>query len=94
MRGEPYINRADEILVPHQNIGHSNPKDDSQDPSPNKTFNSLLGGEFDELCAPECDSAYIGKDIVAYHQGGRQEEPDHSFKDVVHDEMRLDHDQV
>lgn len=31
----------------------------------------------------------IGHDIIAYHHGDGQQEPEWCFKDVLHDEIRL-----
>jgi hypothetical protein len=89
-----YIDRANEILVSHQYVCHCDSKDDGQDPSSYESFHSLLWGQLDELCAAERDSADIGEDIVANDQGDWKEEPDHSFKNVVHNKMGLNNNQV
>jgi hypothetical protein len=60
-----YVDWANEILVPHQNVGHKDAEDYGQYPSAYKTLYGLLGGQFDELCSAEGDSADVGKDIVA-----------------------------
>lgn len=88
--GSEVIDRADEVFVTHQDVGHQEAKDQSADPGPHEAFDSLLGREFDELGTPECYAADVGEDVVSYDQGGREEEPDHAFEDVVHDEMSLD----
>ncbi len=44
--------------------------------------------------SPDCDTNEIGKNVVANDKGHRQEEPNHSLKHVVHDEMGLYYDQV
>lgn len=59
-----------------------------------RTFNSLLGTDLDQLCATKSDTTDVGKDIVGDDQADRQEEPDHAFKDVVHDKVRLHDNQV
>ena len=37
-----YVDRTDEVLVSHQDIGHANSKDDSKNPSAHKSFHRLL----------------------------------------------------
>lgn len=46
------------------------------------------------MCATKCDAADVGKDVVGDDEGGWQEEPNHAFEDVVHDEMGLEDNQV
>lgn len=58
------------------------------------TFHSLLGTNLNQLRASERDAAYIGEDVIGNDQAHRQEEPDHAFEDIVHDEVGLDDDQV
>jgi len=89
-----YIDWTYKVFVPHQNVSHADSKDDGENPSSNKSFHSLFWREFDELCAAECNATNIGKDIVANDQGNGQEEPNHSFKDIIHDKVRLNHNKV
>jgi hypothetical protein len=89
-----YIDWAYKIFVPHQNVGHADSKYDGENPSANKSFHGLLWREFDELCTAECDATNIGKDIIANDQGDGQEEPNHSFKDIIHDKVGLNHNKV
>lgn len=46
------------------------------------------------MSSAESDAADVGEDIVGNNKTDGQEEPDHAFKDVVHDEMGLDNDQI
>jgi hypothetical protein len=46
------------------------------------------------LCATKHDAADVGKYVVGNDQSRWQEEPDHSLKDVVHDEMGLHDNKV
>jgi len=89
-----YIDWTYEVFVPHQDIRHANSKDNGKNPCSHKSFHGLLRREFDELCTAECDAADISKDIVADDQGDREEEPNHSLKDIVHDKVRLNHNKV
>ena len=89
-----YIDRAYEVFVPHQDVSHANSKDNGKNPSSHKALHCLFWRQFDELCPAKRDAANIGEDIVANDQRDGQEEPDHSFKNVIHDEMRLDHNKV
>jgi hypothetical protein len=57
-------------------------------------FDGLLGTQFDQLCAADCDPDDVGEDVVGDYQADWEEEPDHALKDVVHDEVGLHHDQV
>lgn len=59
-----------------------------------RTFNGLLGADLDQLCTTESDTTDVCEDIVGDDQADWQEEPDHAFKDVVHDEVRLHDNQV
>jgi hypothetical protein len=90
----PYIDWTYEVFVPHQNIGHTNSKDNGKNPSSYKTFHRLLRREFYELCTAKCNATNVCKDIIANDQGDGQEEPDHSFKDIVHDKVRLNDNEV
>ena len=89
-----YIDWTNEIFVAHKNIGHSKAENDGQDPRAHKSFNCLLGGDLDKLGAAKSDTTDVGEDVVGNNKRCWQEEPDHAFKNVVHDEMRLDHNQV
>lgn len=91
-RGRTYIDWADEVLVAHEYIRHSEAKEYCQDPGSDKPLDCLLWGKLDQLRAAECDAANVSEDIVRNDQRSRQEEPDHALKDVVHNEMRLDND--
>ena len=89
-----YIHRTDEVLIPHQNIGHAKAKDYCADPSANEAFDSLLWRKLDELRAAKCHTAKVGKDIICDDKGGRKEEPDQALEEVVHHKMRLHNDEV
>lgn len=88
------VHRANEVLIAHEDIGEEDAKDDSENPGADETLDGFLGGELDKLSAPESNTAEIGEDVVADDQRNGQEKPDHSFEDVVHDEVGLHHDQV
>ena len=94
LRLSSYIDWTYKVFVPHQNVSHADSKDDGENPSSNKSFHGLLWREFYELCTAKCDATNISKDIVANDQGDRQEEPNHSFKDIIHDKVGLYHNQV
>lgn len=89
-----YIYRADEVFIAHEDIGHGKTKDYSEDPGTDKALDGLFGGELDELGAAKGDAADVCKDIVGDDERCWQEEPNHSFEDVVHYEMCLDDNQV
>ena len=92
--GWSYIDWANEVFIAHQNIGHGEAEKDGQDPGAHKTFNSLLGGDLDKLRAAKSDTTDVGKDVVGNDKRYWKEEPDHAFKNIVHDEMRLHDNQV
>lgn len=94
MGSETYVNGADKVLVPHEYISHAEAKNDGTDPGADKAFDGLFRRELDELGAAKCHAAYVGEDVVGYNEGCWEEEPDHAFKDIVHDEVRLHNDQV
>lgn len=88
------IDGADEVFVSHEDVGHEETKDDGADPGANEAFDGFLGGKFDELSTAKSDAAYVGEDVIGDDKADREEEPYHAFKDVVHDEMGLDDDQI
>lgn len=57
-------------------------------------FYRLLRRQLDELCLSKGDSADVCEDVVDNDQTDREEEPDHTLEDVVHDEVSLNNDQV
>lgn len=85
---------TDEVAVADQDVGHKCANDDCAEPGSNKSFNSLLGGDFDELGSAEGDTADVGKYVVGDDEGNGEEEPDHAFKDVVDDELGLNDNKV
>jgi hypothetical protein len=89
-----YVDRTDKELGPHHDVGKQRCENDSHDPGPHKTFNRLLWRELDELRSAEKNAADVGKDIVGDDERGRQEEPDHALKNVVHDKVRLHDNEV
>lgn len=88
------IDRADEVLVAHQNVGHEVAEDDGANPSTEETLNSLLGGQLNQLCASEGDTADVSEDIIGDDQRGGKEEPNHALEDVVHHEVGLHNNEV
>lgn len=58
------------------------------------TFHCLLRAQLDKLRPSEGDPTDISKDVVGNDKHHRQEEPDHAFEDIVHDEVCLHNDQV
>lgn len=92
--GTEVIDRADEILVAHQDIGHEVAETNGAKPSAQESFDRLLGRQLDQLRATKGKTADVGKNIVRDHQGCRQEEPNHTLQDVIHDKVRLHDDQI
>ena len=66
-----YVNGADEVRVAHQNVCHSDSKNDREDPGTNEPFYCFLWGKLYELRAPEGDSADVGEDVISNDEGGR-----------------------
>ena len=93
-RADAHINRTNKELPACQPVTEGKAKDDGEDPSAQKAFHSLLGRQFDELGSTKSDAAYVCKDVIANDQRRGQQEPNHAFKDVVHDEVGLDNDEV
>jgi hypothetical protein len=92
--GMTYVYGANKIFVSHEHTGHSAAKNDCKNPGSEKSFHGLLRGQFDELSSSNCNPNEVGEDIIANNKRYGQEEPDHSLKHIVHDEMGLHHDQV
>lgn len=89
-----HIDGANKVFGAHQNVNQQEGEQDGHDPSTDESFNSLLGRELDELRAAKHNTTDVGKNVVGNDESRRQEEPNHSFKDVVHDEMGLYHNKV
>lgn len=89
-----YVDGTDEVFVSHEDVGDGEAKNDGADPCTYKTLHSLLRRQLNELSAAECDTTNVCEDVIGDDQGCWQEEPYHAFEDVVHDEMRLDYDEV
>lgn len=92
--GAEVVDGADEVLGAHQHVGQQETPDEGHAPGTNKTLDSLLGRQLDQLGAAKGDAADVGEDVVADDERGGQEEPDHALEDVVHDEVGLDDDEV
>lgn len=92
--GAEVIDRADEVFVSHEDICHEEAEDDGANPGADEAFDGFLGGQLDELGTAKGDAADVGEDVIGDDQADGEEEPDHAFEDVVHDEMGLYHDQV
>lgn len=91
---QTHVDRADEVLGPRHDAGQEHGEQDGHDPCTNEALDGLLGRQLDELSASESHAANIGKDIVGDDQRSGEEEPDHALEDVVHDEVRLDDNEV
>lgn len=89
-----YIDRADEVLGARHDVGQQHGEKDRHDPRANKALNRLLGGQLDELSAAKRNTADVREDVVGDDESGGEEEPDHALEDVVHDEVRLDDNEV
>jgi len=87
-----YIDWADEIGIPHEDVGEDDSEEDGEDPGADEAFDGFLRGELDELRAAECYTADVGPDVVCDDEAGWEEEPDHAFENVVHDKVGLNHD--
>ena len=93
MRWKTYIDWADEVLVPHEQICEEIAKENCEDPSTEEAFKRLLGRKLDELGAAESNAADVGEDVVGDDERSGDEEPDEPLEDVVHDEVGLDDEQ-
>lgn len=89
-----YVNRTREIIISHEDVCHTNPENDRQDPSSYEAFHGLLWGELDQLSFTKSNTADVCEDIIADDQGSWKEEPDHALEDIVHDEMSLNDNQI
>jgi hypothetical protein len=81
------------ISFPKRKATYKHAKDNCHEPSTNKTFNSLLGGQLDQGCSAHKEAENVGPNIVSNDKCGGQEEPDQALKDVVDNEMALTNDQ-
>jgi hypothetical protein len=66
-----YVNRANEVLRSHHNVGKEQAKNDRHDPGSNETLDRLLRGKLDQLGATKSNAANVGKNIVGDDKSGR-----------------------
>jgi len=92
--GAEIVHRTCEVCAAHKDVGEEEAHQDCADPCSNEAFNSLLWRQLDELCLSKGNSTDVCENVVDDDQTDREEEPDHSLKDVVHDEMSLDDNEV
>ena len=92
--GAEVVDGADEVLGAHQHFREHDTPEHGHDPGADEALDRLLGRQLDQLSTAKGDTADIGKDVIADDERRRQEEPDHALKDVVHDEVGLDDDEV
>lgn len=88
------LDGADEVLVTHEDVGHERTNYHCANPSTHEALDRLLWRNFDERRPAESDTANVRENVVCDDQGNWEEEPDHSLKDVVDDEVRLNNDKV
>ena len=91
--GAEVVDGADEELVLCEEVRGEHAPDDGEEPGTQETLPRLLGGDLDQLVAAEGDAAEVGEDVVGYHHGDGEDEPDEALEDVVDDEVRLADDQ-
>ena len=89
-----YVDGADEVFVAHQDIGEAEGKDDGENPGADKTLNSLLGTDLDKLGTAKGDATDVGENVIGDDQSGGKEEPDHALKNVVHDKVSLNNNEI
>lgn len=92
--GSQVVDRADEELGSHHDVGEDHGEDDGHDPSTNETLDGLLGRQLDELSASEHNTADVSEDVIGDDKSGGQEEPNHALEYVVHDEVGLNDNEV
>lgn len=92
--GSKVVNRADEVLVSHEDVRHEIAETDGANPSTEETLDCFLRGQLNELSSAKSHTANVGKDIIRYHQRSREEEPDHALEDIIHDKVSLNNYQV
>ena len=59
-----YVDRANEIFIAHQHIGHSEAEENGQDPGSHEALDRFFGGELDELGPAESNTTDVGKNVV------------------------------
>lgn len=64
------VDRAYKVGAPDEVVGDNECKNHGANPSSDKSFDGLLGAEFDQLGAPEGDTAQVCKDIVTDDKSG------------------------
>lgn len=88
------VDRANEILVAHEELGHEVTEANRADPRTDESLDGLLRRELNQLCASEADTTDVGKDVIRDDQCGGEEEPDHALENVVHHKVSLNHNQI
>ena len=64
------------------------------EPSEKHTLHGFLRTQLDKLRPAKRDPADVCENIVRDYEADGQEEPDHAFEDVVHDEVSLHHNEI
>lgn len=91
--GSEIGSRAKEVFEAQENVGQKDAKDGRHHPGPDKPLNCFLRRELDELGPAKGNAADIGEDVIRNNQSGGEEEPDETFKHIVHDEVGLANDE-
>lgn len=65
---QSYVDRAYEVLVAHENVGHGETEDDGQHPRADEPLYGLFRRKFNELRAAEGDAADIRKNVIGDDQ--------------------------
>jgi hypothetical protein len=74
-------------------MGEHNPKNCCEEPCSEESFPSLLWGYFDKRCPSKGDTAKIRPYVVRDDHSNWKEKPDHAFKNIINDKVRLSDDQ-
>ena len=85
--GATYVDGANEVLVAHQRVSKKISEEYRKYPGTHKPFHSLLWRKLDQLSASEQYSADVCPDVVGDDKDRGHEEPDHAFKNVIHNEV-------
>lgn len=88
------IDRADEVLVAHQPVGHEITENDGANPRADEALDGLLRRQLDQLSASKGDTADISEDVIGDDKCSGEEEPNHALENVVHHKVSLNHNQV
>lgn len=85
------LHRTHKVAAASHHIGEHDAKHNGGEESTDETLPCLFRRQLDERGAAEEKAKHVGHNVITDHTGNWHNEPDHPFKQVVNDKVRLSH---